>query len=377
MIPDDRHPSTDELADCALGALERAQATAINAHVARCAPCRKLLGQLYGLPELLSNIRYPPIPEPVTIRIGTALADAVRQRADLFSARSGTWGRQGVVDSPAGLGPFYHLCWVFNSTADWADCAVEYMADGVVAGQCVQLFGDASTATLRAEVAELLSSMPASRAAAAGAVEVRDLADHFECADDGIADPEATMAARQAALVDALAAGYTGLRTIADCTPVVRTEAQRDAATRLEFLGDRAMKSLPMAGMCSYNAADIGPDAAAEMACVHPLICQGAAPFRLYPERDADFGLAGRIDDVAAEALFRTALERTPPPAGSELIVDARRADSIDDRALADLDAHAARMGRTAVVRMTKSNSPSTAALSSLTSLRVEVSKSS
>jgi hypothetical protein len=122
--------------------------------------------------------------------------------------------------------------------------------------------------------------------------------------------------------------------------------------------------------LCGYDLEVIGPTAVAELACMHPFISPGAAPFRLYAEHDADFGLAGTIDDATA-ALFRASLERTDPPAGNELIVDARRAELIGDRALEELDAHAARTGRNAVLRTSTSNSPSRASLSSLTSLTV------
>jgi hypothetical protein len=269
------------------------------------------------------------------------------------------------------------LCWAYRSKAEWADRVVEYAADGIATGQCIQLIGDASTAGLRSEVAELLSSMPVGRAANAGPAEVHEITDLFQYASDGIVDPDATMAILQAALDDALAAGYTGLRAAVDVTPLARTKTQRDATARLEYLLDRNMNLRPMCNICGYDIEDIGPDAVAEVACMHPFTSPGAAPFRLYAEDNADFGLAGTIDDATAGALFRTTLERTDSAAGDELFVDARRAELIGDRALAELNAHAARTGRTAVLRMTESQSPSPAALSSLDSLRVDIGSSS
>jgi hypothetical protein len=180
-----------------------------------------------------------------------------------------------------------------------------------------------------------------------------------------------SLAARQEAIDQALAAGYTGLRTVVDATAAARTEALRDAAARLEYLGDRCLHTLPACSLCGYDLEVIGPTAVAELACMHPFISPGAAPFRLYAEDDADFGLAGTIDDAIAGDLFRATLARTDPPVGNELMVDARRAELIGDRALEELDAHAARMGRTAVLRTSTSHSPSRASLSSLSSLTV------
>lgn len=377
MIPADRHLSSDELAELALGALDDSEAAAVRAHMAGCAKCTQLFGRLGGLPELLATIRYPPIPDSTSERIETALVTAARQRADLASGRTPAWRREGVVDSAASLNPCDHLCWAYRSKADWADRAVEFAADGIAAGQRVELVGDAGTARLRSELADLISSMPVSRAARAGQVGVHDLTDFHIRTSHGMVDIPDTVAARRALIDDALSAGYTGVRTVTDSTPGARTEAQRDAVARLEYRADHNLISQPICVMCSYDIDAIGRVAVAELACMHPFTSPGAAPFRIYGEHDADFGLAGSIDDETAGGLFRTTLERTDPPAGNELIVDARRAELIGDRALAELNAHAARMGRTAVLRLTASQSPDPAALAPLSSLRVDTGDSS
>jgi len=377
MIPVDRHPSADELADLALGAFDDTEAATIKAHVAGCARCMRFVGQLGGLPELLAKIWYPQLPERTSERIATALAVEVRQRADLACGRGPASRREGVVDSAASFHPQDHLCWAYRSKADWADRAVEFAADGIAAGQRVELVGDAGTASLRSELADLISSMPVSRSAHAGQVGTSDLAEMHRWTSGEIVDIHAIIAARQALVDDCLRGGYTGLRTVTDSTPGACTDAQRDVAARLEHLGDHKMMSQPISAMCSFDIEAMGADAVAEMACMHPFTSPGASPFRLYGEHDADFGLAGTIDDATAGGLFRKTLKRTEPPAGNELIVDARRAELIGDRALAELNAHAARMGRTAVLRMTESQSPNPAALSSLSSLMIDTDGSS
>jgi hypothetical protein len=372
-MPDERHPTADELAGLALGVFEPSHADAVNAHVAGCAECQQLLSKVEGLPKLLASTWYPPIPESTSRRIGAALTVEAGRRARGVGGGSPASRRQGIKDIAAGLDLFDHLCCAYRGKADWADRAAEFSADGVVAGQYVALVGDASTEGLRSELAEQVNSMPASRATTGGAAEVHDLADFFQCRPDGIIDPDACVEANREALERALAAGYTGLRVVNDSTPAARTGAQRDAAARLEYLTDRKVSSHPVSRMCGYDVEELGPDTVAEVACMHPFCSPGAAPFRLYVEHDADLGLAGRVDDPIAEGLFRRALERTDPPAGSELVVDARPAEFISDRALAELDAHAARMGRTAVVHTSTSNSPSPASVASLTSLTVDI----
>lgn len=303
------------------------------------------------------------------MRIEAALAVASRRRA---SGEGAAHHREGVVDSAAGLDPFAHLCWAYRGRPDWAERAAEFAADGIAAGLCVKLVGDASSEVLRSEVAERVCWTPEGRVTEGEPVEVHDLADYYRFDRDGIVDLHATAAAHQAALEDALAAGYVGLRLVIEETAIARTDAQRDAAARMELHGDRKSRPFPVGRMCGYDVEDLGLDAVAELACVHPFISRGAAPFRLYAVEDADFGLAGTIDDVTAEGLFRKTLARTLPPEGSELVVDARRAEFIADRALAELDAHAARLGRTALVHTRASTLPSPAARPALSSLTID-----
>jgi hypothetical protein len=365
-MPDDRHATADELADLMVGALEHEQATAIQTHVAECTACSEVSSQLQGLPGLLASTRYPAMPEGASIRIEAALTVEARRRG------SGRGHREGVVDSAAGLDPHPHLCWAYRGKADWANRATEFSADGLAAGECVKLIGDASTEELRSELAEQVRSMAGGYATDGDAVEVCDLTKYHRFGSDGIIDIAGTIAGHHLALDGALAAGYAGVRFAVEETPIARTEAQRDAAVRMEFVADRVASSLPAGSMCGYDLEELGRDAVAELACVHPYISRGAAPFRLYAVDDADFALAGTINDVAAEDLFQKTLGRTAPPEGSELVVDARQAEFIADRALAELDAYAARMGRTAVVHTRTSTLPSPAARPALSCLTID-----
>ncbi len=178
-MPADRHPTADELADLALGVFKHRQAAAIKAHVARCAACKQLVSELRGLPGLLARTRFPPMPERALRRIDLALAVEACRRAAVASCRSPTGCPEGVLDSAARLGPYGHLCWAYRGKAEWADRAAEFSADGIAAGQCIKLVGDASTAGRRSELAELISSMPSGRAADAGPAEVHELADFY------------------------------------------------------------------------------------------------------------------------------------------------------------------------------------------------------
>jgi hypothetical protein len=370
-MPDDRCPTADELADLMIGALERGHAAALQAHVASCAACGEMCGQLEGMPGLLAGTSFPAMPEGTSMRIEAAIAITSRRRAggqDLVGHGA------GVVDSAAGLDRHPHLCWAYRGKSEWADRAAEFAADGITAGQCIKIIGDATTEDLRLGLAERVRSMAEGCATAGEAVEVHDLAEFHPAGSDGVVEIDATLAAHHLALDNALAAGYAGLRFVVEETAIAQTAPQRDAAARMELLGDRLASSLPVGSMCGYDLDELGADAVAELACVHPYISRGAAPFRFYALDDADFGLAGTIDDITAAGLFRTTLGRIVPPAGSELVVDARRAEFIADSALAELDAQASRMGRTAVVHTRASTLPSPEKLPALSCVTIDTS---
>ena len=59
--------------------------------------------------------------------------------------------------------------------------------------------------------------------------------------DDRVVDPERSLAARVEEIERALAAGFTGLRVVADATAVVGRPEQVDAFARYEYLLDQAM----------------------------------------------------------------------------------------------------------------------------------------
>lgn len=75
-----RHASLDELADLDAGVLRPRQMARISQHVAGCSECAHLSSQISAVPQLLSAIQYPAIPEHVSGRIAGALASEASTR---------------------------------------------------------------------------------------------------------------------------------------------------------------------------------------------------------------------------------------------------------------------------------------------------------
>ena len=260
----------------------------------------------------------------------------------------------GVVDSARGLVPHGHLCWAYRDRAEFRPRAVEFIADGIAAGQWIEYVGSGSTEALRVELTELGGIN-----ADGPGLGVSPVGDFYRFAGHSdVVNPVAAVAARVDATEKALAAGYTGFRAVVDATAVVRSAEQRDAFACFEHLLDREMCVRPVSTLCAYDVGELGSTAVAELACLHPLANPGSAPFQLHAERDVDFALAGDID-LACDELFATTVRRVVSlSCGPQLVVEGRAMEFIDHRRLLLLIEATQRADATVVLR----NAPGTAA---------------
>jgi len=242
-------------------------------------------------------------------------------------------------------GEFGHIGWQYRDRDEFLCRAAEYIAIGLNLDQRVVYVGDDEPARLRASLAA------AGLGAAADEVELKTLPEHFGFRGD-VVDAESMAGRYAAAAIAAVADGYSGLRVVIDVTPVVRTPAQRDAQSALEFLGDRRISTLPVAALCGYDISELG-DAVAGLLCLHPGAGPTSVPFQLYtqPARRNAIALAGNLD-AASEALFATTLQRILPLLSpGTLDIDARELEFIGHRQLVLLDRCCAAHDRVAVLR--------------------------
>lgn len=276
-----------------------------------------------------------------------------------------------VVASAAELAPHGHLCWGYWDRSQFLARAVEFMADGIENGQLVEYVGSGSIEQLREE---LFRFDGVEAAPGDGGVIFSSVRDFYRFSGHaGVVDPAASVAARAAAAEKALAAGYKGWRVVVDATAVVRTPQKREAFARYEHLLDRRMSAEPISAMCSYDVGELGRQAVAEMACLHPVTSEGITSFRLHADQDVDLALAGEID-VSCLTLFATALSRVLPlsSVGGELAIDARGLDFMNHRGLLAVDRHAAANGRRVVLRSNSAVLVNLAGALPLQALRVE-----
>lgn len=267
---------------------------------------------------------------------------------------------------------YRHVCWRYDEPAALHAAARRFLSDGLAAGEQVWYVAPGTDT-----VAERLRGTAVFRdALRRGAARIVALDSAYST--DHIVEPTDQVHAYAAATDAALAAGYTGLRVVADATPLVRTPAQVDAFARYEHLVDRYMSAWPMSAMCAYDRRALGDRTIAELACLHPETNADEVLFRLHAGAPVDGHavLAGELD-ASNHEVFLTALTRAAPrPVDGRLVVEATDLRFIDHRCLIHLCAHARDRGaETVLLRTSRSAAARLAELLDLPGLRVEMAR--
>lgn len=246
-----------------------------------------------------------------------------------------------------------HVCLSFDSRAELETSARDFLAEGTAAGELVSYIAALPPV-------EPLPFVPLDATYRDGAV----------------IDPLRQVAAYTAATEDALAAGYTGLRVVADATSLVRTPAQLEAFARYEYRIDRYMCHHPFTAMCAYHRADLGDDVIAQLACLHAE-SDAAVPFRLHacPPAEGCAALTGELDLAADDLLTATLRRADLSPAGGEVVLQAEGLTFADHRSLLRLGEYADDHGTTVVLRGANRATARVAALLDLPRLRVEAAR--
>lgn len=246
-----------------------------------------------------------------------------------------------------------HVCLAFNSRAELEARAREFLAAGAAAGEQTVFI--------------------AARGPVTGLPFV-PLGDAY--ADGAVVDPAAQVAAYAAETERALAAGFTGLRVVADATPLVRTPAQLEAFARYEYQVDRYMLDHPFRAMCAYDRAELGDDVIAHVACMHA-VSEADVPFRLHacPPAEGTAALTGELD-WTVDGLFAATLRRADlPTGGGEVVLEAGGLRFTDHGALLRLQEYADDHATTVVLRHANPATGRLADLLDLSRVRVEATR--
>lgn len=256
----------------------------------------------------------------------------------------------GVVDSARDLGHHDHLCWGYEHHRDFCDEALVFVDEGLSLGHRILYTGEADTDGLRAEL-DGIGGLD--RLIDDGAIQLLQILATYEAASSHDQAEVYAGATRQA-----LDAGYTGLRTVADATVLVMEPTDRDAFVRYEHRMDRLMAAgLPFSAMCGYDRGRLGEPAVAEIGCVHPLVHGSGTTFQIHAHSGGDaMRLAGDIDawhEVAVEDAFTRTLAARP---FTRLTVDCSELAFSHHRGLEAID----RAARAAGVELSLVSTPTT-----------------
>jgi hypothetical protein len=246
-----------------------------------------------------------------------------------------------------------HVCLAYDSRADLESHARAFLAVGDTAGEQTRFIATHAPA-------EPLPFVPL------GGIYP----------DGTVVDPVAQLAIYATATEQAVAAGYTGFRVVADVTPLVRTRAQLDAFARYEYRVDRFIRDHPFRAMCAYDRAELGDDAVAQVACMH-VESRTAVPFRLHacPPAEGCAALTGELD-WTADDLFTTTLRRADLATDrDEVVLQADGLRFADHGSLLRLHQYAAERRTTIVLRGASRAIGRLASLLDLTRLRVEAAR--
>lgn len=234
-----------------------------------------------------------------------------------------------VCESASGLGLSDHLCWGFADRSVFQAEAHRFLLDGVHLGQRVLYTASGTIDDLYQDLA-VLSELD--RWLSEDRVELVPVNELYASARGRDASEQAQAYAH--VTHQALAAGFTGLRAVADATDLVRDPAERDAFVRYEHRIDQLMAGgLPFSAMCGYDHSRLGQDAVDELARVHPAAHGTASPFRLHAGHAA-LCLTGDIDawdEHTARVTFERVLSAAEGPIAH---LDCHELDFIHHRGL-------------------------------------------
>jgi MEDS: MEthanogen/methylotroph, DcmR Sensory domain len=139
-------------------------------------------------------------------------------------------------------------------------------------------------------------------------------------------------------LEEALAAGYTGIRVVADNTPSVADTSEQAYVSwlRWEQLTDRFQATSQVTGICYFDGGALGDERLTDLAALHPVRAADAVrpAFALYSDGDAT-SVSGTLDLWSSDRFTRV-LGATP--VDGPLVVDISRAEFVDHRAVLALN---------------------------------------
>lgn len=236
-----------------------------------------------------------------------------------------------VSDAEA-LQPHDHVVWYGDGEPDLYALAGEALAAGADRNEKLMFVAQEPDAARLETLLELDALLDR------GQLALVDTADVY--GSSGTFSAESQLATFEGVLDEALADGYTGIRVVADNTPLVAGD-EDDFRHWLEWeqVADRFQAQSAVTGICYFDRRALSADRQADLASLHPVCSQSAVepPFWFFADGDA-VSITGTLDAWSA-AQFARVLDTAP--GDGPLVVDLSHAEFVDHRALLALNAAA------------------------------------
>jgi anti-anti-sigma factor len=193
-----------------------------------------------------------------------------------------------------------HVCWIYADDESFDVAVARFLTAGLARGERLLCVGDDVVERMRGDHPLLPD---AAGLVERGALQLLTVAEAYDAA--GAFSPERQFAYYEAQTRRALDDGYTGLRVVAELTPLAADEERRPELVRWEHMADAFMASSSgMTAMCAYRA-QLSGEALADVAAVHPVVHNdegGHSGFRVFFDDDRVV-LAGSVDTFTAGRL--------------------------------------------------------------------------
>jgi anti-anti-sigma regulatory factor len=232
------------------------------------------------------------------------------------------------------LEPHDHVAWYGEGSEDLYALASVALADGARRGEKLMLVAEDPDPQRLAAIGDV------ERLLASGQLELHttDTVYGSSCTFS----PARQLETFEGVLADALSDGYTGMRVVADNTPLA--SADEEGFRRWlcwEHVADQFQSTFSVTGVCYFERDALSHERKADLASLHPVRRTNGVetPFCLFADGDA-VSATGTLDLFSADR-FRRLLEAAPED--RPLVVDLSRAEFVDHRALLLLSAAASR----------------------------------
>jgi hypothetical protein len=240
--------------------------------------------------------------------------------------------RQLRVDRPDVLEPHDHVVWYGEGSDDLYELANAALDAGARRNEKLMFVAREPDADRLKDIGGL------SRLLDSGQLELADIEAVYGASGDF--DAATQLATFEGVLADALANGYTGIRVVADNTPLARgNDAAFHRWLRWEHMTDRFQDESNVTGICFFDRRELSAERQTDLASLHPICHAGSVkpPFSFVIDGDA-VSVAGALDVWSAERLGRI-LDVTPED--EPLVLDLEQTEFVDHRALLALNAAA------------------------------------